>query len=55
METIENNGVPIFPVPKSTLLINGNSIRFNFTDKKPCAWWRFWQWLLLGWKWEDYE
>lgn len=20
-------------------------------SKRPCAWWRFWQWLLLGWRW----
>ena len=23
--------------------------------KKPNLWWRFWQYTLLGWKWEDYK
>lgn len=22
-------------------------------NPKPNRWWRMWQWLLLGWKWED--
>ncbi|MDD5517879.1 MAG: hypothetical protein PHV98_00825 [Candidatus Omnitrophica bacterium] len=24
-----------------------------FVTKKPNWWWRFWQWFLLGWRWED--
>jgi len=44
-----------FPKSKSILLVNGQSVQFNFTDKKPCLWWRIWQWLLMGWKWEDYN
>jgi len=42
-----------FPPVLSILEINGDSIRFNFTRRKPCLWWRFWQWLLLGWRWFD--
>jgi hypothetical protein len=29
------------------------TITFCFTHKKPNAWHRFWQKLLLGWEWED--
>ena len=39
--------------PKSRLLINGESIQFEFTAKKPNRFRRFWQWLLLGWVWRD--
>lgn len=23
-----------------------------FAKPMPCRWWRFWQWLLLGWRWD---
>ena len=26
---------------------------FEFVNKKPNAWWRFWQYVLLGFTWED--
>jgi len=32
---------------------DNQTIIFNFTHKKPNAWHRFWQKLLLGWVWED--
>ena len=39
------------PVYKSRLTINTN-FTIDFISEMPNAWWRFWQWLLLGWKWE---
>lgn len=54
MSELSNYRITV-PEYKSTLLINGSSIAFNFADNKPCLWRRFWQLLLLGWKWEDYK
>ena len=45
----------VFPEPKSTLLMNGSSVMFNFREKKPNRWYRFWQRVLLGWVWKDYK
>ena len=28
-------------------------LTINNVKPKPNLWWRFWQWLLLGWEWED--
>lgn len=38
---------------KSALEIHGSAIRFEYSKEKPNPWWRFWQWVLLGWKWID--
>lgn len=35
-----------------TLVINDNLLLKVF-EKRPNWWWRMWQWLLLGWRWED--
>lgn len=40
-----------WPKPQSHLIIvDGFYIEFN--HPMPCAFWRFWQWVLLGWRWE---
>lgn len=40
------------PKPKSRMTpVPGFTI--DFAHKKPNWWWRTWQYLLLGWKWED--
>ena len=37
--------------PQSCLhLVAGFEVAF--AKPMPCRWWRFWQWLLLGWRWE---
>ena len=38
---------------KSRLIVND----FSYTSylNRPNWWWRFWQWLLLGWRWEKVE
>jgi len=41
------------PEYKSVLLIHNGSFRIQFPRKKPCLWWRFWYWALLGWRWRD--
>ncbi len=33
--------------------VPNNTITYEFTHKKPNAWFRLWQYLLLGWIWED--
>lgn len=39
---------------QSELVINyGFSV--TFFAPKPNWWWRLWQWLLLGWRWEDVD
>jgi len=38
---------------KSELLIHNGGFRIQFTRRKPCRWWRFWYWVLLGWRWRD--
>lgn len=40
--------------PLSKLYITKNVV-YHFTYKKPNLWWRFWQYTLLGWKWENYK
>ena len=40
------------PQDKSLLIINQN-LMFNFQSRMPNIWVRFWQYILLGWKWED--
>ena len=52
--TNTNPGVMTFSVPnyKSTLKIN-NDVRISFIQNKPNWWWRFWQRVLLGFRWED--
>jgi len=34
-------------------IIDGFEIRFH--KPMPCRWWRFWQRLLLGWRWDVVE
>jgi len=41
------------PEDKSELLIHNGSFRIRFPSEKPCLWWRFWYWALLGWRWRD--
>lgn len=36
----------------SKLIISPN-VCFYFEHKKPNIWWRFWQYILLGWRWEN--
>lgn len=36
-------------------IVVGDTIQFQAFDNPPNLWWRFWQWLLLGWKWESNE
>lgn len=40
-----------FPSTKSVLYVN-TELQFHFTYPRPNWWWRMWQWILLGWKWE---
>jgi len=42
-----------FPKQLSALQVNGDAMRFEFPKKKPCRWWRLWQWVFLGWRWID--
>ena len=47
--------VPFFSIAEAAPLvclriIDGFEIRL--TRPMPCRWWRFWQRLLLGWRWE---
>lgn len=40
-------------IPRDKYRLRLNS---NFTveqQTRPNAWWRFWQWALLGWTWEE--
>ena len=37
---------------RSALVISP-MFRVMMTTPKPNAWWRFWYWALLGWRWED--
>ncbi len=39
--------------PKRSILRIVPELAFTFTHDKPNWWWRMWQRLLLGWKWED--
>jgi len=39
---------------KCELIINEGFI-IRFTRRKPCAWWRLWYWILLGWRWRDVD
>jgi hypothetical protein len=38
----------------STLIIS-DGLSVSFTKHKPNWWRRLWYWLLLGWKWVDFE
>ncbi len=40
------------PEIKSLLVLNGG-IEIPSTWPRPNAWHRFWQWVLLGWSWEE--
>lgn len=40
------------PTAQSRLTVN-EGLRIDFPVAQPNAWWRFWQWLLLGWRWEN--
>ena len=33
----------------------GDHLQIHYTEKKPNWWFRMWQYLLLGWTWEDYS
>lgn len=40
--------------PHSRMWINNDkSVVFEFTKSKPNWWWRLWQFLLLGWRWQN--
>jgi len=41
------------PKYRCLLQIHGETLNFEFPYPPPNRWWRFWQWLLLGWKWKD--
>jgi hypothetical protein len=41
----------VTPAFRSRLTINID-LALSFTRPMPCRWWRLWQWILLGWKWE---
>lgn len=36
----------------SRLTINSN-LHITYPNPWPNAWWRFWQWVFFGFKWED--
>lgn len=38
---------------QSRLEIAAGKLCIDCTESPPCAWWRFWQWALLGWRWVD--
>ena len=38
--------------PNYCLEMNSGYLRFEF-QKQPNWWWRFWQLVLLGWKWRE--
>lgn len=42
----------ITPEPKSTLWL-AEACCFHFAKPKPNWWYRLWQRVLLGWKWEE--
>lgn len=40
--------------PHSMMWMNNDkSVTITFTKSKPNWWWRMWQFLLLGWRWEN--
>jgi len=39
--------------PTQCELIINEGLIIRFAKRKPCAWWRLWHWLLLGWRWRD--
>ena len=43
--------IAVPPPAKSALLIL-DLIRVESHEPPPNFWWRFWHWLLLGWRWE---
>ena len=42
-----------FNSAQSRLVIADGSLDFELAEPPPCAWRRFWQWALLGWRWVD--
>ena len=42
-----------FRSAQSRLVMADGSLHFELAKPPPCAWWRFWQWALLGWRWVD--
>jgi hypothetical protein len=42
----------MLPKPVSELII-APELRVHSKDPMPNAWWRFWLYLLLGWKWRN--
>ena len=44
----------MLPKQVSKLYLHTDLI-YVFGMKKPNVWWRFWQYILLGWRWEDYK
>lgn len=39
-------------VPRDKYRLRLNANFFVEQPTRPNAWWRFWQWALLGWTWE---
>ena len=40
------------PKVESRLLVNEN-FQIEFVNKRPCLWWRLWQWIFFGFVWEE--
>ena len=40
------------PPPVRSVLFIHNLVKLECPDPPPNAWWRFWHWALLGWRWE---
>ena len=45
--------VPSSHSVQSRLVMADGTLCFELVKPPPCAWWRFWQWALLGWRWVD--
>jgi len=41
------------PKIRSKVDIGGGGMSYSLYRPRPNAWWRMWQWLLLGWKWRE--
>lgn len=39
--------------PDKSILVLNESLRVHFKQYKPNRWWRFWQYVFFGFKWED--
>ena len=44
------DGTLLFPPQARLELVAG--LTFEYAHPQPNWWWRMWQWVLLGWKWE---